>query len=117
MATTLEIVQDGETVLRFERSGTLPGLQRRQLDELDFRMDQGIELGGEAISEPDRQQRTRFVVGLLIRALQRDDSATVRGLSTWLSYRVPELAVIRLRQSGDEMMAELELNGEPGSGE
>ena len=115
MAKRLEIIQNGELVLRFDRSVTVPALQRRQLDELDFRMDQGIELAGAAIPSPDRQQRLEFVVGLLIRALQRDDETALRGLSTYLSHRVPELAVIRLQSLGEVVEVELEYQPLPGS--
>ncbi len=115
MANRLEIVQDGQMILCFERSVTLPALQRRQLDELDFRLDQGIELAGEAIASPDRRQRIEFVIGLLIRALRRDDETALKGLSTYLSHRAPELAVIRLQTQEGVVEVELEYRSEPGS--
>jgi hypothetical protein len=114
MATSLVIMQDGETILRFERGVTLPALQRRQLDELDFRLDQGIELDGERIAAPNRQQRIEFVIGLLVRALQRDDATALRGLSTYLSHRAPELTLIRVQSRGATVEVALEYG--PGNG-
>jgi hypothetical protein len=108
MGRILEITQDGESLLHFECGATLPALQRRQLEALDTRLDQGIELEGESIPAPDRQQRARFVIGELLRALARDDADTVRGLCTWLSQRLPELAAIRISTREGDLEVELE---------
>jgi hypothetical protein len=108
MTRTLEIIVDGAPRLSFSRGATLPALQRRQLDALDARLDQGIELEGESIPAPDRRQRAHFVIGQLLRALQHDDLGMVRGLCTWLSQRLPELAAIRIDSCGDQLGVALE---------
>ena len=90
------------------RSPTVPALQRRQLDELDARLDEGIDLEGEHIDAPDRQQRARFIIGQLLRALTRDDEATARGLCTWLGCRLPELVAIRVSSREGELDVELD---------
>lgn len=91
----IEIFLDGESMLQFECGQGVPALQRRQLDELDFRMDEGFHLLGSFVESPDAGQRVHFVVGLLLRALERDDQSTVTGLCTYLANRVPTLAVVR----------------------
>lgn len=114
MDKTLEIIQDGESLLRFECGATLAALQRRQLDQLDLRLDQGFELDGEWIARPDRDQRMRFVIGQLLPVLQRGEAAAVRGLCTWLGQRVPELSAIRIHTRAEELEVELEYG--PGAG-
>ncbi len=101
MDRTLEIIQDGEPLLHFECAATLSALQRRQLAQLDQRLDQGFELDGERIGYPDRDQRVRFV-------------PAVRGLCTWLGQRVPELSAIRIHTRAEEL--EVELDYGPGAG-
>ncbi|MCA1804824.1 MAG: hypothetical protein LC646_05670 [Xanthomonadaceae bacterium] len=115
MGRILEITQDGEPLLHFECGATLPALQRRQLDALDARLDQGIELGGESIPAPDQGERVRFVIGLLLRALGRDDPGTARGLCTWLSQRLPELSAIRIITRGDDLEVDLECDADQAS--
>ena len=114
MDRTLEIIQDGEPLLRFECGATLPALQRRQLAQLDLRLDQGVELDGERIARPDRDQRMRFVIGQLLHALQRGETPAVRGLCTWLGQRVPELSAIRIHTRAEALEVELEYG--PGTG-
>src|SRR5690606_22761118 len=108
------IIQDGEPLLRFECGTSLPALQRRQLEQLDLRLDQGIELEGEVIARPDLGQRVRFVLGQLLRALQRDEDVAVRGLCTWLGQRVPDLAAIHIHTRAEHL--EVELEYAPGRG-
>lgn len=115
MDRTLEIIQDGEPLLRFERGATLPALQRRQLAQLDLRLDQGFELDGERIARPDRDQRMRFVIGQLLQVLQRGEAPAVRGLCTWLGQRVPELSAIRIHTRGDDLEVELEYGADEAS--
>ena len=101
-------------MLRYECGATLPALQRRQLEQLDRRLDQGIELDGENIAAPDAGQRLRFVLGLLLRALPRGEDAALRGLCTWLGQRVPGLAVIHIHTRAQDL--EVELEYAPGRG-
>ena len=112
MGRTLEIIVDGAPWLSFSRGATLPALQRRQLEALDALLDQGIELEGASIPAPDRGQRAHFVIGQLLRALEHDELDTVRGLCTWLSQRLPELAAIRMDTRGDPLGVELEYDAE-----
>ncbi|MCW9059592.1 MAG: hypothetical protein OQL11_12025 [Gammaproteobacteria bacterium] len=114
MDRTLEIIQDGEPLLHFECAATLSALQRRQLAQLDQRLDQGFELDGERIGCPDRDQRVRFVIGQLLHVLQRGEAPAVRGLCTWLGQRVPELSAIRIHTRAEEL--EVELDYGPGAG-
>ena len=108
MARTLEILQDGVALLRYECGATLPALQRRQLDALDARLDQGFDLDGEVLGTPAHEQRARFVIGLLLQALWREEMVTARGLCTWLSQREPALRAIHVATRGDELEVELE---------
>jgi hypothetical protein len=117
LARILEVIRDGTTLLHFTRGPTVPALQRRQLDELDSRLDEGIDLEGEHIDTPDRQQRARFVIGQLLRALARDDEATARGLCVWLVQRVPELVAIRVSTRGGVLDVELDYVDEGASDE
>jgi hypothetical protein len=103
----LEILMNGRRLLRFDRSRTLPGLQRRLLDQMDRHMDEGVQLGGEDVPLPDRIQRAHFVVGELLEAIGREDKVAIMHCCTYLAQRVPELALIRIEEQGDEFEVDL----------
>lgn len=109
MARRLKIFSNGDEVLCFQCSAGVPALQRRQLDELDFRMDDGIELDQRRIEAPDRIQRVHFVVGLLVRALARGDQDAVNGLCAYLANRMPELHAVQVQEQGGSVQVKLQV--------
>jgi hypothetical protein len=89
------VVFNNEPVLEFDRSKPVPGHQRQYLDNMDLKMDQGIQLGDDFIPSPNALQRSQFVANSLVNSLlkQNYDQAVV--MCTYLGKRMPELKQIK----------------------
>jgi len=61
------------------------------LDNMDADMERGIKIQGERITSPDKQQRARFVVMNLIKALQQENNAIISASCAYLINRHPTL--------------------------
>lgn len=106
----LDIFVNERRVFSFERSLGVPGRQRQFLQQMDRDMDDGIELGGEWISEPDVKHRSYFVVGELLRALDRGNQVLAATLCTYLVTRMPQLKAVYGTNDGQNVTAELDFD-------
>ena len=108
MEKILKLYVNGQLHSRFDAGVTIPGLQRRRLDELDFHMDQGVQLEDAFIINPNQGQRVRFVCGLLQRALHRDQQDAIAGFCLYLVNRAPKLTAIYMVERGERCETKLE---------
>ncbi len=95
------IVINGEKVIDHDRNKRLTGLQRRFLDEMDQKMDQGIDLAGEHIEQPDIMQRAQFVANTLMTALDKENDALAAACCSYLARRLPKLQQVRAKKEAD----------------
>jgi hypothetical protein len=107
---TLDVFVDEHRVFSFERSAGVPGRQRRFLEQMDQDMDTGIELGAEWISDPDLKQRTHFVVGQLLLALERGNQPLAATLCTYLVTRLPQLKAVYGMNDDQNVTVELDFD-------
>jgi hypothetical protein len=63
---------------------------------MDAKMDDGILLGNETVSNPDQDQRTRFAAANLVHALKSDDANMAAAMCSYLAIRLPELKQVRI---------------------
>lgn len=94
-AGMIHVVVNDNPILEFDRSKPIPGQQRRYLDNMDQRMDQGIELDGAFIPEPDAMQRSYFVANSMVNALFKENYSLAIAMCTWLSLRIPDLQQVQ----------------------
>lgn len=94
-AGKIHVVVNDTPLLEFDRSKPVPGQQKRYLDNMDKRMDQGIELNGTFISNPDPTQRSQFVANSMINALFTENYSLAIAMCTWLAERIPELKQVQ----------------------
>lgn len=107
MKPNLEIILNGNLVIEYPRSTRLPGKQRGFLDIMDFDMDEGINLEGEIIDSPDKQQRSRYVSMKLFQALKSNNKGLITASCAYLVNRQPELLKIKANEEGDTVILEL----------
>jgi hypothetical protein len=95
MSKMAVVVNDALT-LEYDRSKTLPEHQAAYLDKLDRRFDQGIELQGEKIDQPNIEQRSKYMALSLMEGIiyQEDDKAAVS--MAWLATRLPDLKQVKV---------------------
>ena len=92
MSNKLAVVINGEVVLEYDRDVELTEMQRNSLQSMEAKMDNGFTLGGEQISNPDKNQRLQFISSNLIQALLQDGSEAMIAASTaYLAENLPDL--------------------------
>ena len=98
----LFVIFNNEPVLEFDRSKPVPGHQRRYLDKMDERMEQGIQLGDAFIEAPNALQRSQFVANSLVNSLLKENYDQAIAMCTFLGKRMPELQQIKCEGSEEE---------------
>ena len=87
----LLVIFNKEPVLEYDRSKPIPGKQRQYLDNMDERMDQGIQLGDAFIENPNPLQRAQFVANSLVNSLLKQNFEQAVAMCTFLGKRMPDL--------------------------
>lgn len=108
MAGQLVIYRNGTEAYSFDKREGLARMQFAYVQRMDADMDRGINLDGERILSPDLTQRTRFVIGQLLEAVNLNDSRGIGMLCRWLAQQVPDLDAIRIEDDGDDYRVELD---------
>jgi hypothetical protein len=87
----LAIVVNDQLTLQYDRDKPLAERHQQYLDRLDAKFDQGIELQGEHLPNPDIEQRSKFMALSLMEGImyQEDDKAAAS--MAWLATRLPDL--------------------------
>ena len=100
----LSVIVNDEAILEFDRKKPVPGHQRQYLDQMDERMDKGIQLGDDFIKEPNALQRSQFVANSLVNLLFKEEYPLATAMCTYLAKRLPDLQ--QLKCKGDITDAE-----------
>jgi len=91
----LMVVMNGGAAIKYTRGQTVPEHQRQYIDNMDKRMDVGIDLSGEFINNPNVLQRTQFVASLMINALSEDNDTLASAMCTYIAERMPDLDQVK----------------------
>ena len=87
----LAIVVNEKLTLEYDRKKILEQDQLDYLARLDAKFDQGIELQGEQIDQPDIQQRARYMTLSMMEGIMYREDAKAAVSVAWLATRLPEL--------------------------
>jgi hypothetical protein len=93
----------GEEMLRYDKSTPLPDSQREYLNVMDEKMEQGFELIGERIVNPEQQQKSQFVAFNLVHALENNDDQTAIVMFSYLVHRMPNLKQVKVRSESGKI--------------
>ena len=107
MSNIMAVMLNGIAQLEYDRDKLLPEHQAAYLDKMDAKMDDGIVLDEETITNPDQSQRTRFAAANLVHALKTDDESMAAAMCSYLAIRLPELKQVRIEDNGGEVTIEL----------
>lgn len=99
MGQYLTIYINEESVFDYDGTASLDSSRLEFLNKMDTDMNCGIKIQGESINEPDADQRAKFVVMNLIRALQQENDAIITASCTYLTHRIPELTEVHARNN------------------
>ena len=95
MSDSMVVLLNGEALFEYDRTKSLPEHQVKYLYQMDQKMDSGITLGNEAVSNPDQQQRAQFIAFTLVTAIQQDNEAVIAAMSSYLATRYPDLKQVK----------------------
>lgn len=107
MGNMLAVLLNDIAQLEYDRSKALPPHQELYLDKMDQKMDEGIQLDNETISNPDLNQRAQFVAGNLVSAILNDQEAAAAALCSYLAVRLPDLKQVKIIQANDKESGEI----------
>ncbi|WP_126454387.1 hypothetical protein [Sulfuriflexus mobilis] len=94
-------------VYEYDRDTALDEWQQAFLEKMDSDMGRGFTIQGELIAHPDSQQRARFVVMNLIKALQQENEAAISVSCAYLSTRLPGLVEVHANDHEGTVKIEL----------
>lgn len=87
----LAIVVNDQLTLQFDRDKPLLEQHQHYLDRLDAKFDQGIELQGEHLPNPDIEQRSKFMALSLMEGIMYQEDNKAAASMAWLATRLPDL--------------------------
>jgi len=91
----LHTVVNGTVMLEYDRGKPVPGHQRQYLDTMDIRMDAGIQVDDDYITNPNPMQKAQFVANSLVNALFQENDSLAIAMCTYLAKRIPDLKQIK----------------------
>jgi hypothetical protein len=107
MSKIMAVMLNGIAQLEYDRDRLLPDHQAAYLDRMDTKMNDGIILGTQTITNPDQHQRTQFAAANLVHALKTDDESMAAAMCSYLAIRLPELKQVRIEDNAGEVSIEL----------
>lgn len=114
MSRQLKVCRNDETLIDFDKREASARMQFAYVQKMDTHMDQGIQLHGEKIADPDPQQRMQYVIGELLRALNLNDSRAAAMMCRYLAHRAPDLDRIEIVDTGEAFDVKLKFDSEAG---
>jgi hypothetical protein len=107
MDNMMAVFLNGIAQLEYDRNKLLPDHQAAYLDKMDARMDAGILVDGEMVTNPDQNQRTQFATANLLAALKMEDESMAAAMCSYLAIRLPELKQVKIEENDGEVSIEL----------
>lgn len=92
----LVVLLDGNPELEFDRRKPLPAHQALYLDKMDEKMDDGIDVAGEFIANPDSGPRAQFVAAQLATALKAGNEQMAAAMCSYLAARQTDLKQVKI---------------------
>ncbi len=87
----LAVVVNDQLMLEYNRDIPLDDNKLNYINSLDKKFDQGIELEGEKLSNPNVQQRAQFISLSLMEGIMYKDDKMASASLAWLALRLPDL--------------------------
>ena len=103
----MAVLLNGVAQLEYDRHRPLSEYQKDYLENMDRKMDNGIQLGDKEIDQPDTMQKVKFVAGNLLHAMKADDEAMSAAFCSYIATRMPDLDQVKITDIKDEISIEL----------
>lgn len=108
MKNIMAVLLNDIAQLEYDRDRPLSDYQETYLNSMDEKMDQqGIDIDGEKIENPDKNQKIQFVAANLLSAMRSDNEGLTSALCTWLATRIPDLKQIKYTDRDGDVTIDL----------
>jgi hypothetical protein len=108
MKNIMAVLLNDIAQLEYDRDRPLSDYQETYLNSMDEKMDQqGIDIDGEKIDNPDKNQKIQFVAANLLSAMRSDNEGLTSALCTWLATRIPDLKQIKYTDMDGDVTIDL----------
>ncbi len=104
----MAVLLNGVAQIELDRTKPVPDYQGAYLDKMDRRMDEGLDLGGALVRNPDLGQRAQFIAANLAHAIKTDNEAMAAAMCTYLAVRMTDLKQVKIREEGEDFSIELD---------
>ncbi len=106
------MILNNSAVLEFNRNKRLSPAQKKSLQLMDTKLDQGITLRGQFLAHPTLEQRIEFVATNLTTALLNENDTLAAASCAYMATALPELKQIKATEKNTEVTIELILDRE-----
>lgn len=107
MSQLLGVLLNGVAQLEYDRDKSLNDYQSAYLDDMDRKMDSGIQIGDAQFSNPDQNQRNQYIAANLLHAMRSGDESMTSALCSYLASRIPDMKQLRFTEAGGEVTIEM----------
>jgi len=90
----LHVLLNGEVVLEFDRNKPIPEIQLEYLDNIDARLDAGIQMGNKIFIPKKPLEKAQYIANLMVNSLLKDDFNQAIAMCTYLGNRLIDLKQI-----------------------
>jgi hypothetical protein len=103
----LVILVNATPVLEYDRSKVLSEAQLESFKQMELKLDSGIELHGQKIHQPSKEQRVEFMSANLISAVLNDEEVLAAVSCAYIANALPDLKQIKAFENEGEISIEL----------
>ncbi len=107
-SNTLHVLLNQEVVLEFDRNKVIPDIQLEYLDNIDARLDEGIQIGNKTIVPKNQLEKAQYVANSMVNSLLKDDFNQAIAMCTYLGHRLKDLKQIVCIGQDDESGIQIE---------
>jgi hypothetical protein len=112
MSKIMAVLLNDIAQLEYDRDKSLTDYQAAYLVSMDKKMDDGIDLNGQQITNPDINQRSQFIAANLLDAIKKSDESMSAALCSYLADRLPDLKQIKITEQDNSVTIDLVFNEE-----
>ena len=103
----LVIVINSKKEFEYFRDRSLNDKQLRDIEKVELKLNQGIQLGSNFIQNPSDSDKALFLAMQLISSIEQNDDQKIALICAYLATRYPQLKQIKISRRDDDLSIEL----------
>jgi len=96
MQNLIKLVINDNEVLQYDKNVKLPDNQNEYLKNMDIKMDQGIILGNQNVTQPEQLQKAQFVTLNMLSFLDNNQEQEAIAMFSYLVNYMSELKQVKV---------------------